>query len=105
MAITPRGGSHRLFRQPAGKHWRCTEGRLAPKVDTRADGGYIVAPPSVVEGVGAYQWVEGLELDAPPETPPRTAPLVGRGARPVGSDRRAVLLGVRRTRARSPVAC
>src|SRR5262245_57398573 len=24
MARTPRGGSHRLFRQPAGKHWRCT---------------------------------------------------------------------------------
>ena len=24
MALTPRGGSHRVFRQPAGKGWRCT---------------------------------------------------------------------------------
>src|SRR5262245_41536942 len=55
MALTPRGGSHRVFRQPVGKHWRCTEGRLAPQVDTRADGGYIVVPPSVVDGK-AYGW-------------------------------------------------
>ncbi|GIV04145.1 MAG: hypothetical protein KatS3mg082_2757 [Nitrospiraceae bacterium] len=70
MAMTPRGGSHRLFRQPAGKNWRCTEGRLAPKVDTRADGGYIVAPPSVVEGGKAYRWAPGLELDDPPDRLP-----------------------------------
>lgn len=69
MAITPRGGSHRIFRQPAGKCWRCTEGRLAPKVDTRADGGYIVAPPSVVEDK-TYRWAPGLELDDPPERLP-----------------------------------
>jgi hypothetical protein len=73
-ALTPRGGSHRVFRQPAGKDWRCTEGRLAPKVDTRAAGGYIVAPPSVVEGVGAYQWVEGLELDVRPDALREPAP-------------------------------
>lgn len=70
VAITPRGGSHRVFRQPNGKAWRCTEGRLAPKVDTRADGGYIVAPPSVVNGGSAYQWVHGLELDVSPDRLP-----------------------------------
>jgi hypothetical protein len=74
MALTPRGGSHRLFRQAAGKHWRCTEGRLAPKVDTRADGGYIVAPPSVVEGGKAYRWAPGLELDDPPDRLPEPPP-------------------------------
>jgi hypothetical protein len=66
IAITPRGGSHRVFRQPLGKSWRCTEGRLAPKVDTRADGGYIVAPPSVVNGGAAYQWAHGRELEVSP---------------------------------------
>src|SRR5262249_36370562 len=66
MALTPGGGSHRVFRQPAGKGWRCTEGRLAPRVDTRADGGYVVVAPSVVEGKG-YRWAPGLELDGPPE--------------------------------------
>jgi hypothetical protein len=74
MALTPRGGSHRLFRQPHGKNWRCTEGRLAPKVDTRADGGYIVAPPSVVEGGKAYRWAPGLELDDPPDRLPEPPP-------------------------------
>lgn len=69
MALTPRGGSHRVFRQPAGKGWRCTEGRLAPKVDTRADGGYIVAPPSVIEGK-TYRWAPGLELEEPAERLP-----------------------------------
>ncbi len=74
MALTPRGGSHRVFRQPAGKGWRCTEGRLAPKVDTRADGGYIVAPPSVVEGGKAYRWAPSLELDGAPASLPEPPP-------------------------------
>jgi hypothetical protein len=69
VALTPRGGRHYLFRQAAGKHWRCTEGRLAPKVDTRADGGYIVVAPSKTED-GAYTWAPGLELDGPPERLP-----------------------------------
>lgn len=69
MALTPRGGSHRLFRQPMGKNWRCTEGRLAPRVDTRGNGGYIVAPPSGVDGK-TYRWAPGLELDAPPNRLP-----------------------------------
>jgi hypothetical protein len=70
MSITPRGGRHYLFRQSAGKHWRCTESRLAPKVDTRAEGGYIIAPPSVVESGKTYRWAPGLELDAPPDRLP-----------------------------------
>ena len=73
MAITPRGGQHHVFRQPPGKGWRCTEGKLAPKVDTRADGGYIVVPPSVRDDGRAYRWQETLELDVPaarlPEPP------------------------------------
>jgi hypothetical protein len=73
-ALTPRGGSHRVFRQPPGKSWRCTEGRLAPKVDTRADGGYIVVPPSLVEGNKAYRWAPGLELDEAPEHLPEPPP-------------------------------
>jgi hypothetical protein len=63
IAITPRGGTHRIFRQPEGRGWRCTESRLAPHVDTRADGGYIVAPPSVLTGGKTYYWAPDLELD------------------------------------------
>jgi hypothetical protein len=69
IALTPRGGRHYLFRQAAGKHWRCSESQLAPKVDIRADGGYIVVAPSKT-GDGAYTWAPGLELDGPPERLP-----------------------------------
>jgi hypothetical protein len=69
MATTPGGGSHRVFRQPAGKAWRCTQSTLAPHVDTRADGGYIVAPPSRRPD-GEYRWVPGLELDVSPDRLP-----------------------------------
>jgi hypothetical protein len=60
VSLTPRGGRHYIFRQPAGKAWSSTASRLAPKVDTRANGGYIVLPPSVVGGK-PYQWIRAIE--------------------------------------------
>jgi hypothetical protein len=42
-------------------------------VDTRADGGYVVVPPSILEGGRKYRWAEGAALDVSPEnlpTPP-----------------------------------
>jgi hypothetical protein len=69
LALTPRGGTHRFFRRPAGRRWACTTGRLAAQVDTRTDGGYVVAPPSVVDGK-PYRWAPGLELDVPPDRLP-----------------------------------
>jgi hypothetical protein len=72
-SLTPGGGRHHIFRRPAGKAWRCTVGRLAERVDTRTDGGYIVAPPSIRPD-GAYRWVEGCELDVPRERLPEPPP-------------------------------
>jgi hypothetical protein len=69
ISLTPRGGRHHIFRQPMGKAWKNTAGRIAPKVDTRADGGYIVVPPSVVDGK-MYQWAETFELDVSPDQLP-----------------------------------
>lgn len=68
VSLTPRGGRHHLFRQPAGSAWKNTTGRIAPKVDTRADGGYIVVPPSIVDGI-AYRWADGAALTAPGQLP------------------------------------
>jgi len=70
VSLTPRGGRHHVFRQPQGKAWNSTASRLAPKVDTRANGGYIVLPPSVVGGK-PYQWagdfgVGPADLPEPP---------------------------------------
>lgn len=71
-AMTPSGGRHFYFRQPAGYDLRNTASKLAPKVDTRANGGYVVAPPSVLDDRygKAYIWVPGCELDVPPQDLP-----------------------------------
>jgi hypothetical protein len=63
MAVTPRGGSHHWFKQN-GTELRNTSGKLAPGVDTRADGGYVLVPPSVVNGQ-PYRWVVELESRQP----------------------------------------
>ncbi|QGQ26837.1 bifunctional DNA primase/polymerase [Gimesia benthica] len=67
VSQTPRGGRHYVFRQN-GEPLRNTAGRLADHVDTRADGGYIVAAPSVVDGK-PYKWLPGHELDSRDELP------------------------------------
>jgi len=76
ICMTARGGRHYIFRQPAGKNWRSTAGKLGEKVDTRANGGYVVLNGSTVtnDGVaGFYQWVTDMELVQPmdelPEPP------------------------------------
>ncbi|MEZ5412065.1 MAG: bifunctional DNA primase/polymerase [Acidimicrobiales bacterium] len=44
---TPRGGQHRYYRAPRhGPALANTASRVAPYIDTRAAGGYVVAPPT-----------------------------------------------------------
>ena len=90
MVRTGRGGLHLYFTAPPGAALRCTSGRngggLGWLIDTRAGGGYVVGPGSVVDlpgGTGRYEllydrapaplpvWLAGL-LTAPP----RAAPLL-----------------------------
>lgn len=59
-AWTPRGGQHLYFR---GGGFRCTTSAIADKVDTRADGGYVVAPPSNRAEGGGYRWFPDRELE------------------------------------------
>lgn len=71
--ITWSGGRQFIFRQPEGKHYRNTASVLAPHVDTRANGGYVVVPPSFVqEGdrSGNYRYMPGRELNVRPEELP-----------------------------------
>lgn len=50
-ATTGRGGTHLYYRHPdTGPALRNTAGTLGPMVDTRAHGGYVVAPGSTVAG-------------------------------------------------------
>ena len=64
-ARTPRGGRHLLWRQIPGRPVRNSEGVIAPNIDIRADGGYIVAAPSVTS-VGRYEWVSPGPLGVAP---------------------------------------
>lgn len=57
---TPSGGRH-LYYQAPDAQIRNSAGRLADNIDIRADGGYVVAPPSVTDD-GYYD----LTDDTPP---------------------------------------
>ena len=52
-------GRHLYFRMPTGISLGLTVSRLAAELDTRADGGYIVAPPSLHPSGHTYAWVTG----------------------------------------------
>ena len=58
MSLTPRGGRHIFLRPPTPQ--RNTTGKLALGVDTRADGGYVVVAPSIVDGK-PYRWLNDLD--------------------------------------------
>jgi len=67
MARTGGGGLHLYFRHPNG-HVR-TGIRVAPGLDVKASGGYVVAPPSVGPAGRPYEWIvspQDAELADPP---------------------------------------
>lgn len=67
---TPGGGRHDYYRE----HERHVigndqDGKIAPHVDVRGVGGFVIAPPSV-DWRGAYEWIDGPpDWDAIPVVP------------------------------------
>ena len=57
VAITPRGGSHLFFRWDGSRPVRNTTSVIAPGIDTRGEGGFVVLAPSVREDGRAYAWL------------------------------------------------
>ncbi len=55
-------GSHLYYAQPPGERVRNTAGKLAPGVDTRGEGGYVVAPPSIHPNGSVYGWTDEREI-------------------------------------------
>lgn len=53
-AATASGGEHRYFRMPSAT-LRNSAGKLGRGVDTRGEGGYVVVPPSTIDG-RLYRW-------------------------------------------------
>lgn len=61
VATSRSGGEHLYFAMPEGRIIRNSAGKIAPHVDVRGAGGYVIAPGSVVGG-RAYQ----ITRDCPP---------------------------------------
>lgn len=68
---TPSGGHHLYFQ--SNNKVRCTTDVIAPGVDTRGEGGYVILPPSA-NGAGRYEFVNGdiylLDASKLPPFPP-----------------------------------
>lgn len=66
--VTPRRGNHFWF-SAGGRDLRNTASKIAPGVDTRANGGYVIVPPSeTAEGI--YQWAPFYDLRFGPDDLP-----------------------------------
>jgi hypothetical protein len=86
---TPSGGSHFYFRHP-GDEIRSSVRKLAPALDVRAEGGYVIAPPSpgyesdeeapIAE---APEWLVGLMREASRNgaAAPKVGPAIPKGKR------------------------
>jgi putative DNA primase/helicase len=93
-------GKHLLFRDNGGH--RNSASSIAPNLDIRADGGYIVAPPSVHPNGHRYMWLkDGALADAPDwfigrMSPGPTKNNTGRPA--IGTEGARILEGSRNSR-------
>ena len=85
--LTGGGGRHLYFRVPHGLRLR---GKLGPGLDVKANGSYVVAPPSLHPSGGAYVWeVSGHPADVEPAPAPMwLLDLLsdGQAARPAADD-------------------
>lgn len=54
-ALTPNGGRHLFFKYPNGQNIRNKTG-IAPGIDIRANGGYVVGVPSTLANGKSYEW-------------------------------------------------
>jgi len=66
QARTGGGGRHIIFAYPQGLEIRNSAGKLGEGIDVRAEGGYIIAPPSLHASGQRYAWLN--------DTPPAPVP-------------------------------
>lgn len=67
VSKTGSGGEHIIFKYPSGFDIRNSAGKLGPGLDIRANGGYIVAPPSIHPNGNAYEWAVDTDLAEMPD--------------------------------------
>jgi len=80
MQMTPRGGYHRVFRDPGGI--KCSTSKIGKGIDMRAAGGYVAVPPGTRRD-GKYVWEVDHHPDdiEPAELPAWIRLLRGNGSR------------------------
>lgn len=68
MAKTGSGGTHYYFRAPEGVSVANSQDLVAPDIDIRGVGGYVILPPSNHYTGGKYEWLNlGAEIQAAPD--------------------------------------
>ena len=66
LAQTASGGLHDYFKMPLEADIRNSAGKLAPGLDIRGNGGYVIVPPSQAisreDVLGSYVWLSEITL-------------------------------------------
>ncbi len=77
LVETPTGGIHCYFKGNGHDDIASSAGKLGKGIDVRANGGYVVAPPSVVNGT-EYRWLQDLAPGSGPlaDLPDALVPLL-----------------------------
>jgi len=66
LEATTGRGRHLYFAYPQHADLRCTTSEIGPGIDTRGNGGYVIAPPSVHPSGAIYRWTVTVEPIEPP---------------------------------------
>jgi len=94
-AKTGGGGQHIFFQLP--EHVVVKSGKLAPGLDVKADGGYVIASPSTHPSGGTYAWTSNPNrtplVECPPSVGPAPRPPTKTRAAEVGADAAETVLG------------
>lgn len=62
-------GKHLYFKMPENVELKCSTSKIANHIDIRANGGYVVAPPSIHENRHRYTWENFVPNQDFPEAP------------------------------------
>lgn len=62
-------GKHLYFKMPENIEIKCSMSKIADHIDIRANGGYVVAPPSIHENGHQYTWKNFVPNQEFPEAP------------------------------------
>ena len=76
-SLTGSKGRHLFFQHP-GDRVACSQSKLAPGIDIKGDGGYVILPPSLHPNGGHYVWElsSDIGVTGPAPCPEWLAPLI-----------------------------